>query len=565
MSAADSPSRSWTATAAFAVVVLGVVAYANSLSGAFLLDDGASISQNESIRRLDDLRAVLTEMPASTSARPVVNLSFALNYAAGGTDVLGYHLVNGAVHLLAALALFGVVRRTLELVPRLAEASTPLAFAVAALWTVHPLQTESVTYVCQRAESLAGLFLLTTLYCAIRAATTAPPNRCWAAASVAACALGMATKETMVAAPLLVLLHDRTFVAGSFREAWRKRRALHLGLAATWIVLAALMASSKGRGESAGFGYGMSAWEYARTQPGVIVDYLRLCFWPHPLLLDRGARVATAAEIAPYAVVVAALLAATAWALARRPALGFVGAWFFVVLAPTSSFVPLVTQTAAEHRMYLALAAVATLAVVAVHAAAPRAGVVLLAAALLALTWRTHERNALYESPRAMWADAVAQDPDNVRARMNLGMALALQGDVGAGIEQLDVAVGLDPGNAYARLLRGNLLHKAGESEAALADYVEAEKSPRRAAAALVSRAVVYLERGEIDFAMRAVNAAIRRAPENAAAYVARANAHMAREDFEAAWADVRTARRLGRPPSAAFIERLTEESGRTE
>jgi tetratricopeptide (TPR) repeat protein len=557
MSSESAQPRSWTATAAFGVVVLGVVAYANSVHGALLLDDGASITDNASIRRLDDLRAVLTQMPASTSARPVVNLSFALNYAAGGVDVVGYHLVNVAIHLCAALALFGVVRRTLALVPRYAASATALAFAVAAVWTVHPLQTESVTYVCQRAESLAGLFLLTTLYCAIRN---------WNVATVAACALGMATKETMVVAPVLVLLHDRTFVAGSFREAWRRRRGLYVGLAATWIVLGALMAASKGRGESAGFGYGMSAWEFARTQPGVIVEYLRLCVWPHPLMLDRGAHVATtAAEIVPFAVAVAALVGATAWALVRRPALGFVGAWFFVALAPTSSFVPLVTQTAAEHRMYVALAAVVALGAIAVHAAAPRLSAVVLVATLLAPTWATVARNAEYASPYGMWKDAVERDPSNVRAQMNLGLELARRGDVGAGIERLDAAVALDPKNAYAHLLRGNLLHEAGETDAALDDYAEAVKSPLRAPSALVNRAVIFLEQGEIDLAMHSLNAAIKRAPENAVAYVARANAHLAKGEYDAAWADVNSARRLGRPPSAEFVDRLTTESGRSE
>ncbi len=565
--ASDSTSAArWTKTAAFTVVLLGVVAYADSLTGAFLLDDSASIADNASIRRLGDLGAVLTAMPASTAARPVVNLSFALNYAVGGTDAFGYHVVNLVVHLAAALALLGVVRRTLELVPRLADAATGTAFAAAAVWTVHPLQTESVTYVCQRAESLAGLFVLASLYCGIRR---------WNAACVAACALAMATKEMAAATPLLVLLHDRTFVAGSFREALRRRPKTYAGLAATWILLAALIATSRGHGESVGFGYGMSAWEYARTQPGAIVEYLRLAFWPHPLLLDRGAHVATeAVEIVPYAALVASLLGWTAWALARRKAAGFLGAWFFATLAPSSSFVPLVTQTAAEHRMYLPLAAVVALVVVAGRAAlrrllsaevAPRASGAVLCATLLALTWGTIDRNATYSSPRAMWTDAVAHDATNVRAQMNLGVALAKDGDLDAGIARLDAAVKLDPDNAYAHLLRGNLLHEAGRIDEALVDYGVAAKSARRAPTALVDRAVVFLEQGDADAALRDLDAALALAPQNATAYVARARAHLERREFDAAWDDVRTARRLGRPPSTEFVERLRDASGRGE
>jgi tetratricopeptide (TPR) repeat protein len=148
---------------------------------------------------------------------------------------------------------------------------------------------------------------------------------------------------------------------------------------------------------------------------------------------------------------------------------------------------------------------------------------------------------------------------------MNFGLELARRGDVGAGIEHLDVAVRLDPGNAYVHLLRGNLLHEAGETDAALADYAEAVKSPRRAPTALVNRAVIFLEQGEIDLAMRALNSAIKRAPDEAVAYVARANAHLAKAEYDAAWTDVKTARRLGRPPSQDLVDRLTSESGRSE
>ena len=100
-----------------------------------------------------------------------MNLSFALDYAVGGLNTLPYHVTNLAIHVLAGLALFGVVRRTL-LLPRLRDrfgrASVPLALAVALLWAVHPLQTESVTYIVQRYESMMGLFYLVAVYGLIR-------------------------------------------------------------------------------------------------------------------------------------------------------------------------------------------------------------------------------------------------------------------------------------------------------------------------------------------------------------------------------------------------------------
>ena len=156
----------------------------------------------------------------------------------------------------------------------------------------------------------------------------------------------MASKEVMVSAPLMVLLYDRTFLAGSFREAVRRRYGLYLALAATWLLLAWLVADAAGRGGTAGFGLGVGCWAYLGTQLGAIVHYLRLSVWPSPLVLDYGDGLAqTAAEIVPYAIVVGLLALATVAALWRWPKAGFLGACFFGLLAPTSSIVPVVTQT----------------------------------------------------------------------------------------------------------------------------------------------------------------------------------------------------------------------------
>ena len=144
-----------------AVITLAVVlTYANSLHGPFILDDNAAIVQNEQIRELSRPGAVLLpESESPVAGRPLVNLSFALNYAAGGLNVVGYHAVNVALHVVCGLLVFGVIRRTLEL-PRVRQYfdgnSINIAFAAALLWAVHPLNSEVVDYLTQRSESQAG-------------------------------------------------------------------------------------------------------------------------------------------------------------------------------------------------------------------------------------------------------------------------------------------------------------------------------------------------------------------------------------------------------------------------
>ena len=207
---------------------------------------------------------------------------------------------------------------------------------MALIWLVHPLQTESVTYVCQRAESLAGLLYLATMYCCLRA-FQANRGTGWHIAGVALCLVGMATKETMATVPVVVLLYDRTFLSQSFREAIRRRWLLYSSLAATWALLAVLVFQTANRGGTAGYGVGISSWDYAKTQFGAIVHYLRLCFWPSPLVLDYGTDLATGVwQIVPQAIVVVLLLMATLLSMRYLPWAGFL--WGLLLLDSFTQF-----------------------------------------------------------------------------------------------------------------------------------------------------------------------------------------------------------------------------------
>jgi hypothetical protein len=234
----------------------------------------------------------------------------------------------------------GVIRRTL-LLPRLRERfgrdATNLALVVALLWILHPLQTEAVTYVVQRVESLMGLFYLLTLYCFIRSLEPARARR-WHWLAVGACLLGVGTKEVMVTAPVLLLLYDRTFVAGAFRRAWAERRGSHLALAATWLPLVALVASTGwNRGGTAGFNVGISPSANWLTQFEAVVRYLGLAVWPRPQVFDYGPFwYDTVTVVWWQSLVVGLLLGLTVLAVFKKPAAGFLGAWFFGILAVTS-------------------------------------------------------------------------------------------------------------------------------------------------------------------------------------------------------------------------------------
>lgn len=452
---------------ALGLVAAGLAAYHNSFSGPFIFDDLPAIVENTAIRSLWPLGEVLapgTHGGITTSGRPVVNLSLAINYAVSGYAVGSYHALNLAIHLAAALVLFGCVRRTLGSEPlrtKFGAAALPLAWIVAAIWMGHPLQTESVTYVVQRAESLVGLFYLLTLYCFIRGAESTGGRR-WRVGAVVACAVGMATKEVMVSAPIIVLLYDRTFLGGTWRKAWQARGRWHVALAATWLLLLFLVMGTAGRGGTAGFGAAISPWTYALTQCRAIATYLGLSVWPGHLVFDYGLATASGLSAVGWqAVLVLSLLAASSVLLWRRPSIGFAGAWFFALLAPSSSFVPIVTQTMAEHRMYLPLAAVAVLAVLGGHAWLGIRSVWLGGAAVVALGFATVVRNSDYRSELSIWSDTAEKIPTNARAHNNLGQALFRAGRIKDAVAAYQAALRLQPnypethynlGVAFARL-----------------------------------------------------------------------------------------------------------------
>jgi len=473
------------------IVAAGVTVYANSFSGPFIYDDVPSIPENPHIRALWPIGQAIAAPPQSSlDGRPIAALSFALNYALGGMRVWTYHAFNLLLHLLAGLTLLGIVQRTLaglRLNRIYGEAAPWLALAVALIWTVHPLATEAVDYLIQRTELLMGLFFLLTLYCAIRGAEPSSSRR-WNGAAVIACALGMASKEVMASAPLMVLLYDRTFLFGSFREAFRKRGKLYLALAGTWLILISLMAVGP-RSESVGFRFPqLTPWQYLFTQSSVILHYLRLAFWPNPLVLDYHdwPIAQNVVSVAPWAAIVLALVAFTFWLLRCNSPAGFLGAWFFLILAPTSSFVPIVTEIAAERRMYLPLAAVVTLLLMGgwhlmcrIPWSQPaRRWIACGVTACLAagFGWMTIRRNRDYRSDLSIWSDSVAKRPGNSRARNNLGLALIAEDQVANGIAQYTEALRLSPNYVDTYINLGAALASIGRRNEAIENYNTALK-----------------------------------------------------------------------------------------
>ncbi len=501
------------------LVLAVVVAYLNTLSVPFFFDDLSAIDENPTIRqwwRLDQVLSPPSDGSAVTG-RPLLNFTFAVNYAISGRSPVSYHLGNIALHSGAALMLFGVVGLTLVRglstgVPD--RQTTFTAFFVALLWAVHPLQTESVTCVAQRTELLVGFFYLLTLYCFLRSTEGKHPVG-WSVASVFACLLGMASKEVMVSAPLVVFLFDRTFVAGSFSQAWRRRRGYYVALGSTWLLLFALVAGAGGsRGSAAGFGLGVSSWAYLLKQCEAIVLYLRLSLWPHPLVVDYGTDVVhRLLPVLPQACLVVTLFGGTLLALWKRPWLGFLGIWFFAILSPSSSFIPLVSQTMAEHRMYLPLAALTTLGVLGVRTFLRRGSLSILSAVAVGFVVISIWRNRDYRSDLSIWEVTVAQRPGNGRAQSNLADAYKARGRLREAATGYAEALRLDPNQPETLNNWGLVLLDQGRTAEAVATFERTLVLKPNFADAMTNLGNAMTKAGRADEALRWFEGAVRAKP----------------------------------------------------
>ncbi len=508
--AADQPPSAWVRRLPRTVwMVLGVAVLATSiwlvyrpaLDDPFVFDDSATIVDNESIRRLWPLweatpgtSPLHPPIDSPVRSRPLVNLSLAINYHFGQLDPVGYRVANLAIHLLTALLLWGIVARTLRLdyfAERLRQVASPLGFATGMVWAMHPLATESVVYVTQRTELLMGMFYLATLYASLRywAAERTATRTAWLVLAAMACVAGMLCKEMMASAPAMVWLYERTFLTGSFRRAWRRSWPLYLGLSLTWIPIALVNLNGPSTPAS-GFGLGVPAGVWWLTQTKVLLLYLKLAVWPWPLVIHYEIPyITTFRDAWPWALPASLLVAATLILVGRRSSVGYGLAWVLVVLSPTL-LIPLVTETAAERRMYLPLAALAALLVVGGYTLlrgltdgvdrepARRWKVALSLALFVGLTaifaGVSSQRLLAYHDELTLWQDAALHQPHDPLVHANLGIALDRSGRHDEAVAEFTEAVRLDPNSFQTQYNFARALESSDQLNEAIEHYRDA-------------------------------------------------------------------------------------------
>lgn len=519
------------------LLLAALQAYAPALAGEFLFDD--------SYLPFADPSFADRSLRAWTGVRPLLMITFWINYHFFGNDGFWLHLFNLLLHFLNAGLVFLIARRLLA---KAGEGGWKLdllpAFA-AGVFLLHPVQTESVAYITSRSEVLSVLFFYGALAVFLYRRQEAISLR-EAAAVLALFGSAVLTKEHTAVLPVLLVLTDLSFGGEPALAALRRNWRLYLpvvvagaaGAAFVWRVLRA--------SDSAGFGLRDLTWyQYFFTQCRVIWMYVRLVLLPYGQNVDPDVPVSR--SIVEHGAIVGLLAlaaaAAAAFLLRRRYPLAFYGVFTaLVLLAPTSSFVP-IQDVAAERRVYLPLLGFLVIGLeflrrVRVSRARLAAGAAAVLVLLAGLTWR---RSQVWSNAIALWSDSAAKSPRKVRPRFQLAYAYYAAGRCAEAVREYAAAAQLQPPD-YRLLVDWALAldcnNQPEEALARLRQAIAAERSSH--AFALVG--MVEGKRGNREQALQALATALELDARNDAAWAYRGNLHATSGALEQAEADYRQA-----------------------
>lgn len=472
--------------AAAAALALGcLLLYGGTLEHPFHYDDQHSIVDNPHVRQLGNIPAFFVE-PGYFSAdansgmyRPMLMVSWALNYAWSGYEPWSYHLVNIAVHFLCGLLVWQILRR-LAVPPC-------MAYLGGLLFVFHPLATEPVNYISSRSESLAALGVLAAFWLYTRPGT----GSLWLALAAGAC--GMLTKSTAVVLPALLWLYEGQR-GGERRRTWP-----------FWLLSAVYVLVLRGVGF---LGEELperprGAFEQFLTQAKAVVFYLKMCFVPTGLNIDHAFASGHPGQWAVYlALALGGSLAWYAWRSQKKLPIVYLGlGWFAVALSPTL-VVPL-NVLVNEHRLYLPLAGL-IIALVSLRPLERLPGLAWgIPLGLVLLGGLVLGRNAVWADRYGLWADAAQKNPTLVRPYIFMGNYAAENERFADAERHYRQALERDANNLSARNNLANLYRRTGRLDQAESLYLEMlAESPTRNEVRY-NLAKLYLESGRADAARR--------------------------------------------------------------
>ena len=568
----------------WALAGLGVLIYSNTFKASFVFDDLQAIAGNPAIRNLADLPAIWNAF----NTRFIVGISLAFNYALGRENVVGYHLFNLVVHLLNSFLVYQLVCLTFS-TPRMAKSSLNpklMGFLTSLVFLTHPLQTQGVTYIWQRATSLAALFYLGALVFYIKSRLKAS----WR--DYILCLLftvgGMFTKEIVFTLPFMIVLYEFIFLSspksliGDHVHRFDSRLK-HSGMTllalipilATLLIIPWTMTKANEhtlkflRYNNTNTLLGMTRTvsqdkmprkDFILTEFNVLRTYLRLFVLPVKQSVDYDyPRAKSLLEKDTFLsfILLVGLGGAGYLLLKKHPLLSLGIFWFFL----TASVECLVAQEEFifEHRMYLPMVGVGLFVVMGfgyLFQKRPRGLLILLLGATACYSFLTFQRNFVWKDELTLWDDAIRKFPQKARGYVNRGTVYKNQGLLNQAFDDFDRALKLDPTFARAYSNRGALFRDKGLLDQALADCSKAIEISPDMASAYMNRGVIYKDKNNPDLALLDFNKAIELEPGIPDSYNNRASIYGMRNELDLALADCNKALELAPKFAEAYYNR---------
>lgn len=472
------------------IVFLTFLVYMNSINGEFQFDDDVHILEQSKIRSISGYLNPASIMGIVSGSRPVTQFTFSVNYALGGYDVRGYHIFNILCHLCTVILLFLVLSELLA-ASGLESRKGHVALTAAAIFALHPLQTESVSYIVQRAEVISSFCYLAVMLFFFRyIRSDGLKALLYIVSGIIAFVVGYGAKEIIVTVPVMLIFS--TFL---FLERDQRRKAL---IFVSPFILGGLVAAIygfrmiSGNKEVGFFVKGVGQPAYILTQCHVLLTYIRLILLPVNQNIDYDYPLHTRLTDMPVSIGMAFVLSSLLFALSvvftprrrlpwiRLSAFGIL--WFFVSLSLTSSIVP-IKDLIFEHRLYLPIAGFilvivvcldALLASVSVMTGRELTGLIICIIVVIAglLSASTISRNNVWRTKISLWQDAAAKSPLKSRPNNNLGNCHLLREEYDSAVRYYRRAIRLDPDNIEAYYNAGLALERLGRNAEAVYYYV---------------------------------------------------------------------------------------------
>ena len=531
------------------VFVATFLAYMNSFDGPFVFDDLRNIRDNHQIRLHEfSWSSIAKASFGNPTPRPVAYVSFALNYYADANNVWGYHFVNTLIHALNGLLIFFLARALLNFKsngPDDGPSRTKfcVALATALLFVLHPVQTQSVTYLVQRMTSLCATFYLLALLIWMYGRESGPVSRRIFAFSgvFVLWLLALGTKQLAVTLPIAILLIEWLFFQ---KGAWNFRYVY--GFTGTALAVALVCYAFKGDEFFKLFTRGYSQREFTLverllTEGRVVIRYLSLLVWPAPdrlmLVYDFPLSRSFFQPVSTLVcwVAIGLSLGAAFCTAKSHPFFAFSVFWFYLHLVVESTVIPL--EIIYEHRLYLPSFGFVFLFSMSVfrmvkHQNGSIALIVILG---LVLGFWTHVRNQAWQSRTALWADNVQKAPDAARPLLGLAMQNAKVGEYQTSLDLLAKAVQSEPNFQELYIRRGQIYQALNQRDLALRELNFAISIPhevRRGNAygeAYATRGNLHRIEGRFDLAADDLEKALMFEPNRGPTYLARGDLNFVR------------------------------------